>query len=272
MVINTSSLNQKCSKYGLSYKNANIYDDIILVSTPTKRLYVVLDENYNTIGVEKITNQKLEEFISDFYERYSTNSKTFSYPFENYTLKNFIDLGNKIDIIEANHGNSSYTRINEKWYDRSKHKNDEYFKLLSYVKFISEEMKMYFLTSYHMQVMGFEFPDVYSYVNALMNNITTYINQQIANNQRPWPTDILSNIGQTSTNATFDSMLYDIADLLMKQKEVKVKDDDPYTLEEDATIKPDLSSLADKLLESPNLHDSNLEKSQALVKTNKDNN
>ena len=105
-----------------------------------------------------------------------------------------------------------------------------------------------------------------------MKNITTYTNQQITNNQRPWPTDILNSIGQSNVNLNFDSMLYDIADLLMKQKEVKVKDDDPYTLEEDATIKPELSSLADKLLESPNLHDSNLEKSQTLIKTNKDNN
>ncbi len=272
MAINISNLSQKCSKYGLPYQNANTYDDIILVSTPTKGLYVILDENYNTIGVEKITSQNLEEFVSDFYEKYSTNSKRFDYPFENYTLKNFIDLANDINIIGANHGNSNYTRINGKWYDRSKHKNDEYFKLLSYVKFISEEMKMYFLTSYHMQVMGFEFPDIYSYVNSLMKNMTTYINQQIASDQRPWPIDILSSIGQNNANLNFDSMLYDIADLLMKQKGIKVNNYNPYTLEEDTTTRPDLSSLADKLLESPNLHDSNLEKSQTLIKTSKDNN
>lgn len=162
MAINISSLSQKCSKYGLPYQNAKTYDDIIVVSTPTKGLYVILNENYNTIGIEKITNQRLEEFVSDFYEKYSTNSKRFNYPFENYTLKIFIDLANDINIIETNHGNSNYIRINGKWYDRSKHKNDEYFKLLSYVKFISEEMKMYFLTNYHMQTIGFEFPDVYS--------------------------------------------------------------------------------------------------------------
>lgn len=272
MAINISNLSQKCSKYGLPYQNAKTYDDIILVSTPTKGLYVILDENYNTIGVEKITSQRLEEFVSDFYEKYSTNSKRFDYPFENYTLKNFIDLANDINIIETNHGNSNYIRINGKWYDRSKHKNDEYFKLLSYVKFISEEMKMYFLTSYHMQTIGFEFPDVYSYVNALMKNITTYTNQQITNNQRPWPTDILNSIGQSNVNLNFDSMLYDIADLLMKQKGIKVSNCNPYTLEEDTTTRPDLSALANKLLESPNLQDINLEKNQTLVKTNKDNN
>lgn len=105
-----------------------------------------------------------------------------------------------------------------------------------------------------------------------MKNITTYTNQQITNNQRPWPTDILNNIGQSNVNLNFDSMLYDIADLLMKQKGIKVSNCDPYTLKEDTTTRSDLSALANKLLESPNLQDINLEKNQTLVKTNKDNN
>ena len=265
-LINDFNFRQKCGDYGLYWENAEIYGNVILINTPIEGLYVIFDKNYNTIGVEKNEYQDENQFINDFYKRYSEFTdllpfgESFDYPFQNYTLKNFIDLANRIDILESNHGHSISTKINGEWYNRSSQENEEYFQLLSYIKFISEEIKMYFLLNYHMQAMGYEMPDVYSYVRALIKNINASINYQIENNQRPWPADILSSIGQNNRKLNFDGMLYDIADLLMKQNGVKVKSGSPDSLVEiDSSInKADLSILSDKLLKILDLSDEDL--------------
>ena len=255
-LINDFNFRQKCGEYGLYWENAEIYGNVILINTPIEGLYVIFDKNYNTIGVEKNEYQDEEQFANVFYERYSEFTdllpfgESFDYPFQNYTLKNFVDLANRVDILESNHGHSISTKINGEWYNRNSQENEEYFQLLSYVKFISKEIKMYFLLNYHMQAMGYEMPDVYSYVRALIKNINASINYQIENNHRSWPADILSSIGQNNRKLNFDGMLYDIADLLMKQNGVKVKSGSPDSLVEiDSSInKADLSILSDKLL------------------------
>lgn len=265
-LINDFNFRQKCGEYGLYWENAEIYENVILINTPIEGLYVIFDKNYNTIGVEKNEYQDEEQFANVFYERYSEFTdllpfgESFDYPFQNYTLKNFIDLANRVDILESNHGHSISTKINGEWYNRNSQENEEYFQLLSYVKFISEEIKMYFLLSYHMQAMGYEMPDVYSYVRALIKNVNASINYQIENNHRPWPADILSSIGQNNRKLNFDGMLYDIADLLMKQNGVKVKSGSPDSLVEiDSSInKADLSILSDKLLKILDLSDEDL--------------
>lgn len=265
-LINDFKFRQKCGEYGLYWGNAEIYGNVILINTPIEGLYVIFDKNYNTIGVEKDEYRDEKQFVNDFYERYSKFTdvlpfgESFDYPFQNYTLKSFVDLANRVDILESNHGHSISTKINGEWYNRDSQENEEYFQLLSYVKFISEEIKMYFLLSYHMQAMGYEMPDVYSYVRALIKNINASINYQIENNQRPWPADILSSIGQNNRKLNFDGMLYDIADLLMRQKGVKVKSGSPDSLVEiDSSInKADLSILSDKLLKILDLSDEDL--------------
>ncbi len=278
-LINDINFRHKCSEYGLYWENAEIYGNVILINTPIEGLYVIFDKNYNTIGIE--TNEYCDEehFANDFYERYSKFTdvlpfgENFDYPFENYTLKNFIDLANRVDIIESNHGHSIGTKVNGEWYDRNSHENEEYFQLLSYIKFISEEVKRYFLMNYHMQAMGFEVPDVYSYVRALIKNINASVDYQIENNQRPWPSNILRSIGQNNGKLNFDYLLYDIANLLMKQNGVIVKSGSPDTLEQiDSSInKKNLSVLSDKLLRILDLSDEGLKEQNGnqLVKITK---
>lgn len=269
-LINDINFRQKCSEYGLYWENAEIYGNVILINTHIEGLYVIFDKNYNTIGIERNLHQDKECFANNFYERYSqfTDMVPFGekldYPFDNYTLKNFIDLANKVDIIEGNHGHSISIKVNGEWYDRNSHENEEYFQLLSYIKFISEEIKRYFLMNYHMQAMGFLIPDIYSYVRALIKNINASVDYQVENNQRPWPSDILSSIGQNNRKLNFDGMLYDIANLLMKQKGVKVKSGSPDTLEQiDSSInKKDLSVLSDKLLRIFDLSDEDLKEKE----------
>ena len=281
-LINDFNFRDKCSEYGLDWEKANIYGDLILINTPIKGLYVIFDKNYNTIGVEKNEYQDEKQFANEFYKKYSECTDkmlfgdNFTYPFQNYTIKNFIDLANKIHILEHNHGNNISIKIDDELYNRNSRENEEYFQLLSYVKFISEEIKIYFLISYHMQVMGFEVPDIYSYIHALIKNLNITVDYHIKNNQRPWPSDILASIGQNNVKLNFDKMLYDIVDLLLNQKGVKIKSGSSDDLEQIEPIySKDLSVLSDNLLRiidlSKNVDDS-LEKSPVLKKINKTNN
>lgn len=274
-LINDINFKEKCAEYGLNCEKAEIYGNVILINTPIEGLYVIFDKNYNTIGIERKNSQNLEQFANDYYEKYSnkgketTFNKTFDYPFENYTLKDFIDLDNKIEIVESNNGKTICIKVNGRYYDRTSQENEEYFELISYIKFIIEEIKNYFMMSYHMKIMGIEVPEINSYVRLLIKNINASIDYDIENNQRPLPRNILSSIGQNNKMLDFDSLLFDIADLLMKQKGLKVKSDNPNALEtiDSPVNKINISVLSDEILKTLNL-DENKEQNDDNISKN----
>lgn len=151
-----------------------------------------MDENYNVFGVEEwdpliktfpsFVNEKCYEYWSFTSELYDDG---FNYPFEGYTLKQLIDLSNRIEIMESTHGHTLCTRVNGDWYDRNDEDYEDEFQMLSYIKFLGEELKQYFLLNYHMQSIGyvktngFEVPNVYSYVRNFWLNIYKMFNLKI---------------------------------------------------------------------------------------------
>lgn len=94
-----------------------------------------------------------------FYEKYSKQvgespfNGIFDYPFENFTLKKFIDLSNVIDMLEF------------------EDEKTEYLKLVSYIKFISKEIKSQFMTIYQLKLLGIEATNLNSYLRLLIKNI-----------------------------------------------------------------------------------------------------
>ena len=52
-IINDIKFRQQCGRYGLNWEKFQIYNDIIILDTSTKSLYVFMDKNYNVIGVEE---------------------------------------------------------------------------------------------------------------------------------------------------------------------------------------------------------------------------
>lgn len=267
-IINDIKFKQRCGLYGLDCENCEIYDDVILLNTPTRALYVLFDKNYKTIGVELIDYliyPSKESFVRNKYYEYSNSASYmpfedgFDYPFENFTLKHIIDLSNRIEIIENNQGHSLITRVNGESYDRGNNKK-EYFQMLSYVKFLGEEIKRYFLMNYHMQSLGFEVPNVYDYVRLLMSRINECVDFHISHNRRPWPSYILSGLGQNYRELKMDGILYDVADLLMSQKGYKVKSGRPDEIEmiDYSKERKDLSIVAQDLLQILELSDEEL--------------
>ena len=268
-IISDIKFRQRCGAYGLNWENCEIYDDVILLNTPTLALYVLFDKNYNTIGIEVCDFDKYlskEDMVKNKYYEYCNFTdvdmfgEKFGYPFENFTLKQIIDLSNRIEVMETNHGHSLSTRVNGDLYDRKYGENEEQFQLLSYIKFLGEEIKQYFLFNYHMQSLGLDIPNVYEYVRLLISRVDESVNFHLNHKRRPWPSYILSVLGQNYRELKMDGILYDVADLLMSQKGYKVRSGSPDEIEmiDSSEERKDLSIVAQSLLEILELSDEEL--------------
>lgn len=274
-IINDIKFRQRCGAYGLDWSKFEFFyfpnkNYIISLTEPIGDIYVLFDKNYNTICIEKCDwindYEDLKNFVKAKYDIHCNLpnifpfGKKFGYPFEELTLKQIIDLSNRIEVMETNHGHSLSTKVNGDWYDRNSEENQEYFQLLSYVKFLGEQIKSYFIINYHMQAMGFEVPDVYEYVRTLISKLNECVDFYLEHNRRPYPSDILSGLGQNYREVKLDGILYDVADLLMQDKGYKIKSGKPDEIEkiENQDKKKDLSIIAKALLEILELSDEDL--------------
>lgn len=256
IIINDINFRLACRNYGLDWDNFEIYDDVIIINSPKTFIYVLLDKNYNIIGVHKVKPATIHfskrEIARGYNELYSTLNEDdrfkLHYPFESFSLKQIVDISNRVEIIETNHGHSSDIIVNGSLVDGI---NDSvYIELLSYIKILGNEIKEYYLNCYHMYIMGFDYPDVFAYINAFMDNIDECINKSINNNERPFPIDILRYTGKTKFLDEYGSALYDVMDLLMRQRGVKPKSGFEHYREIEIVSKSDedLSNLSGKLI------------------------
>ena len=273
---------QECSKYGLNWEYFNVVtcgnnDYVILLNMPNRNIYVLLDKNYNTIGVEPFNSHRdynaIEKFARDKYNAYCNFTdkmpfgENFGYPFEKFTLKDIIDLANKIEVIETNHGHSLNILINGELYYRNSEKNDSYFELLLYIKFLAEEINQFFLYSYHMQMLGYEDLDVYSYIRHLIKNINQCIDSNINKYRRTYSCNILSYIGQNYNELKFSGILDHVANLLIKDKGYKSKANRPGEIEpiKQTENKQDLSIIATQLLKNLEFSDKDLRTEEETI-------
>lgn len=262
----------KFREYGIAYDNYEIYDNAILLYTPKTHTYVILDKNYNTIGIHKVefANFHLteEEIAEGYYELSNEIDEShgccFKYPFSNLSLKQIIDISDRVEIREVNHGHSSMTLINGEIIDKKAH--NDYLQLLSYLKFISSEINEYFINSYRMKLLGFEMPDVYTYINAIINQISTAIENYIKNNKRPYPCDILSYIGQYTYIDEYNLMLYDVINLIMRNKNVKIKSDNYNQIEHFDNEPVNLANISKELLKILDVSDKELKEKRLSLK------
>lgn len=256
IIINDINFRLACRNYGLDWDNFEIYDDVIIINSPKTFIYVLLDKNYNIIGVHKVKPATIyfskREIARGYNELYSTLNEDdrfkLHYPFESFSLKQIVDISNRVEIIETNHGHSSDIIVNDSLVDGI---NDSvYIELLSYIKILGNEIKEYYLNCYHMYIMGFDYPDVFAYINAFMDNIDECINKSIDNRKAPFPIDILRYTGKTKFLDEYGSALYDVIDLLMRQRGVKPKSGFEHYDEIEIVSKSDedLSNLSSKLI------------------------
>lgn len=171
-ILNDMKFRQICENYGLDWNKFNIYyfkkDFVILLNVPNKDIYLLLDKNYNIFCIEKndlINDYKdMKYFVKARYDNYCYSIEdlnlweNFVYPFEKLTLKQILDLSNLVVLSEKNKNTSTYMNFGEHqiWINF----NEIYIGLLSYIKFLGEQIKQYYLMAYQMKMLGGEFPDV----------------------------------------------------------------------------------------------------------------
>lgn len=254
----------KCQEIGLDWTNFNIYKDVIVVSSFKKGIYVLFDKYYNIIATHKENDSNMnltKEHIAELYCEYNTvnekKERCFSYPFQKLSLRQIIELSNRIRFIGENVLVNGDIIIGDN--------NKNYIGLLSYIKFLSEEIEQYFKNSFKMKMMGFDYPDVYSYVRSLMNNINECVENFILNNNRPFPINILKYLGQDPKNVDkYSHILYKIINLLMREKGF----DHYKEIEPTRNSVKDLSTLSLNLLTILELSDEELNKKlDYLIKT-----
>lgn len=267
---------EACSKYGINWENCEVYGEVIALNTPKVGLYILMDKNYNTFYIGKLNSnfESLENFIEEKYEIYCNFTdilpygENFGYPFENFTLKNIINLSNRVEVIESDLEQPLVTKVNghlyKRYVDESK-ANEDYFKLLSYIKFIGENVKKFFLSSYRMQILGFDENDIYLYVRQLICKINEWLDNCLKHYRMPRPIDILIFIGQNYPkaydNLDIDVILYDIIGLLMVNKGYEIVSKNPDKIKKITyKEKTDLSKLATDLLRILDITDEELKK------------
>lgn len=256
-LINDMNFRKACTAYGLDWQNFNVYENIIILNSPKKDVFVLLDDHYNTIGIPRIEYSSpartIEEYAIGYKELYDYVDEEekfiFPYPFQNLSLKQIIELANRVYIHETNHGHSSDMIVNGELVNDE---NDSvYISLLSYIKFLGQQIEQYFMNLYQMKMMGFQYPNVYQYISSIMNNINECIDANIKKGNRPFPIDIIEYLGQDRKNIEeCDHELYRIINLLLKQKGVKFKGGFEHYRELEMTDKDttDLSNISMQLL------------------------
>lgn len=227
-IINDVNFRHKCRGYGLDCNNFEIYGDIIVLKSPKKGIFIFLDQNYNIIGVLSNENDKtdllMESITKECSKLYSSidekNGICFSYPFQNFSLKQMVELSDRIDIFEVNHGHSSAMMVNKKIVEEEG--NQVYISLLSYIKFLGEQIKQYWLNLYQMTMMGFDYPDVYTYINTVMANINECVCYHDGKNLPTFPGDIIEYLGQGGQESKCPRIvLFDIISLFHLGNDLK---------------------------------------------------
>ncbi len=215
---NDFAFRSKCVAYGLNWSEFRIYKDIIILNSPKKDIFVLFDDNYNTIGIHKFEygNQmkSIEEYAVKYRDLYNYvdyhSELTLTYPFQNFSLKQIVDLANRVHFYK------DHVIVNGKYV--LDHDNT-YISLLAYIRFLGVQIEQYFLNAYQMKMLGFEFPEVHSYLKSIMVNIDECIDMYIDKKTRPFPIDIIRYLGQDKDNEEkWNTELHKIIKLLLNEK------------------------------------------------------
>lgn len=236
-IYNDMDFRQACIQYGLDWGKCDVYsvsedEYVILVKVPNKNIYVLFDKNYKTICVEKNDWFKDEEAVSRFvlekYDAYANKlselpfTGSYFFPLDVYTLKQIHDLASRVFIYETNHGHSSDMFVNGELVIGDK--DVDYVRILSYIRFISAKLDAYFVQSFRMKMIGFDYPDARTYLEAVISEVEECIFETARVGRRPFPVDVMENLGYNNRSVEpLNGELFAIIDLLLEKNGFKIR-------------------------------------------------
>ena len=216
----------KCHSFGIDGDNYSIMNDIIVVNTPKENIVLLLDENYNTIGIYNKTDNvskyiSFEERLIGIKENYENNNSMLPYPFQQFSLKQINDLVRRMAISKTCGGYSFDMIINGKTLEMDR--NNIYHSLLIYLYFLGEQMEKYYINLYQMRMMECEYPNINLYMSKLVNNMNECIDNNLKNKIRTFPEDIIKYLGQDVKPLKENGIvLSEIITFLIKQKGIEI--------------------------------------------------
>ena len=188
---------QKCRKYASSWDYFEGYGEVwdapsgygqqmdmkLYILFPTnKRVRVILDKNFNTVDVLSDKDFKKLESVKLGYKSYLESlcnnwyngaNVTLPYPFDKITMSKLMELYSRIKFHDPNHSNKY------KMYFDNKIVTDDtyglYSGLLSYIEFIGSNVEEHFATLYKSKILGYDYPNVYQYVNNIVSLLNEYL-------------------------------------------------------------------------------------------------
>ena len=192
-----NKLDKVCSRYRAVAADAIFLDDIIVVPVKGGALHLVFDKDCNILGIDNINNPDYYKPWKDYFiDKYSPNKKDeeddmfldlMSDSFTSYSLGMIQNISNKTYFSTKN------------CFFKGKLIDDKYLEeLLSYFAFLGEEIKFYSQVNFWMQKMGYEVPNIPTYIGSIMDELDHYIDYCINLNKRPFECDFISSIGQSN--------------------------------------------------------------------------
>lgn len=212
-------------KYGLTIGCFYIIGDTVVAHSVETGLRVIFNEKLDIIGVytgpKDFSYTTAAEYSKMSYDNYAYKGSTFSYPFDDLTIKNISDIADMVEVREVNHGHSSITFVN----GEEAFKNFTYneIKMLSFIKYLDYKIKEYYNIISELKALGFEVPDVHTYINRHLSLIDSCITMYAKNENRPFPYDVISFTGSDiKLMDELDHELYHIISLLLAEKGLEV--------------------------------------------------
>jgi len=204
---NDMNFRSSCGGFGLDWSNFTVYPSAVAVLTPRTGYSLVFDKKvFHPI---ELTNGDVEEVAKKYYQELPF-LKIPNFPFQDFTLSQIVEISSRVTFYGGMSGYPRYADINQKSFARDE-LNSDCFKILSYLKFINEEMDQYWLRVYSCQLIGLDTPTFDAYLERVHDKMIQVISSFVARGERPSPYDILRQIGQ----GDFDhpEYLYDVINL-----------------------------------------------------------
>lgn len=184
----------------------------------------------------------MSKYLQTIINKYNYVDKekglVFPAPFQEYSLKQLVDLSNRICVNDTNHGHSHIMIVNGEIVEDSYESN--YRSLLLYVSFLGRNITEYIKLQSELRKKDLDYKKIYEYVSYLMNGIQNCISKNINNNVKTYPVDIVDYLGKERDSLdVFNHEIDGIIDLMIKQS----------TNEIDSSVLSDISNKLLKILE-----------------------
>ena len=254
-IINSQNFRSICANYGLNWADFEIYGDTIVLFNDDKKLMFIFDENYNIVNIHEpriFTKFSVMVTATHYYNIYSSIDETIGtalpYPFQKLSIKDIMDIADRIEILDSNNGHTTSPIVNGKAI--SNEDPDEVKGMLIYTKFLGEEIKKYYEKLYEAKMLGVQYPNIYTYINKVISVLNDTVNKEIkSGNLRGFINNVesLNSLGRLKTPEALDNKLMMLSTRLIHTDKIA-------KLERTDSIKSDpdyLPNISQKFLDIP---------------------